>query len=125
MLGLETAISELPTKHISAKLDGRTLAIDGRPDVQVSIYNLSGQKSLTPNENARRFTIHFIHFLSFCHYLAVVKSAPRLTTQRTTQKKDENEQQTIYHTKSIKSPDSVRSLASRCCWKSSNLLKAS
>ena len=44
MLGLETAISELPTKHISAKLDGRTLAIDGRPDVQVSIYNLSGQK---------------------------------------------------------------------------------
>ena len=44
VLGLETAISELPTKHISAKLDGRTLAIDGRPDVQVSIYNLSGQK---------------------------------------------------------------------------------
>ena len=34
VLGLETAISELPTKHISAKLDGRTLAIDGRPDVQ-------------------------------------------------------------------------------------------
>ena len=44
VLDLETAISELPTRHIGAKLDGRTLTIDGRPDVQVSIYNLSGQK---------------------------------------------------------------------------------
>ena len=44
VLDLETAISELPTKHIGAKLDGRTLTINGNPDVQVSIYNLSGQK---------------------------------------------------------------------------------
>ena len=34
----------MPTKHIGAKLDGRTLIINGNPDVQVSIYNLSGQK---------------------------------------------------------------------------------
>lgn len=47
LLGLDqTAIGELPTKHIGAKLDGRTLVIDGNPDVQVSIYNLSGQKML-------------------------------------------------------------------------------
>ena len=45
VLGLDkTAIGELPTKHIGAKLDGRTLIINGNPDVQVSIYNLSGQK---------------------------------------------------------------------------------
>ena len=47
LLGLDkTAIGELPTKHIGAKLDGRTLVIDGNPDVQVSIYNLSGRKVL-------------------------------------------------------------------------------
>ena len=46
VLGLETAISELPTKHIGARLNGRTLIIDGNPDVQVTIYNLSGQKML-------------------------------------------------------------------------------
>lgn len=47
LLGLDkTAIGELPTKHIGAKLDGRTLIINGNPDVQVSIYNLSGQKML-------------------------------------------------------------------------------
>ena len=45
LLGLDkTAIGELPTKHIGARLDGRTLVIDGNPDVQVSIYSLSGQK---------------------------------------------------------------------------------
>ena len=49
VLGLETSIAELPTKHISAKLNGRTLIIDGNLDVKVTVYNLSGQKVLDTN----------------------------------------------------------------------------
>ncbi len=46
VLDLATAIPELPTRHIGARLDGRTLYIDGNPDTQVTIYNLAGQKVL-------------------------------------------------------------------------------
>ena len=46
VLGLETSIAELPTKHIGATLNGRTLHIDGDLDTPVVIYNLSGQKVL-------------------------------------------------------------------------------
>ncbi len=46
VLGLDTAIPELPAQHIAARLEGRTLYISGNPDVQVVIYNLSGQKLL-------------------------------------------------------------------------------
>ena len=46
VLDMATAVPELPTEHISATLNGRTLHISGDPDVQVSVYNLSGVKVL-------------------------------------------------------------------------------
>ena len=46
VLDISTAVPELPTKHISATLEGRTLHISGNPDTQVTIYNLSGRKVL-------------------------------------------------------------------------------
>ena len=46
VLDITTAVPELPTKHISATLEGRTLHISGNPDTQVTIYNLSGRKVL-------------------------------------------------------------------------------
>ncbi len=44
ILDTATAIPELPTRHIGATLNGRTMHIQGNPDTQVTIYNLSGQK---------------------------------------------------------------------------------
>ena len=46
VLDIATSIPELPTKHIGATLDGRTLHISGDLDTQVTVYNLSGQKVL-------------------------------------------------------------------------------
>lgn len=46
VLGIDTSIPELPSKHIGATLEGRTLHINGDLDTQVTIYNLSGQKVL-------------------------------------------------------------------------------
>ncbi len=46
ILDLATSIPELPTRHIGARLDGRTLRINGNPDVRVVVYNLSGHKVL-------------------------------------------------------------------------------
>jgi len=46
VLGLPTAIPELPAQHIAARLEGRTLHISVNPDTQVVIYDLSGQKLL-------------------------------------------------------------------------------
>ncbi len=46
VLGLPTAIPELPAQHVGARLEGRTLYISGNPDTQVAVYNLSGQKLL-------------------------------------------------------------------------------
>jgi len=44
--GLSTAIPELPTQHIGARLEGRTLYISGNPDAPVVISSISGQKVL-------------------------------------------------------------------------------
>ncbi len=44
ILDIAASIPELPTKHIGARLEGRTLYINGNPDVKVVVYNLSGQK---------------------------------------------------------------------------------
>ena len=46
VLDTYTSIPELPTEHISATLNGRTLHISGDPDIQVTVYNLSGVKVL-------------------------------------------------------------------------------
>ena len=46
VLGINTAIPELPSQHIKATLDGRTLHISGDVSTRVTIYNLSGQKLL-------------------------------------------------------------------------------
>ena len=46
MLGIETAIPTLPTRHIQVTLQGRTLHIDGNPDIPVTLYNLSGHQVL-------------------------------------------------------------------------------
>ena len=46
VLGMATSVPELPTRHIAATLQGRTLHIQGGQDTQVTIYNLSGQKVL-------------------------------------------------------------------------------
>ena len=46
VLDMATAIPELPTEHISATLDGRTLHISGDLSTRVTIYNLSGLKLL-------------------------------------------------------------------------------
>ena len=46
VLGINTAIPELPSEHIKATLDGRTLRISGDLSTRVTIYNLSGQKLL-------------------------------------------------------------------------------
>ena len=52
VLDIETSIPELPSKHIGATLDGRTLHISGDPDTQVTLYNLSGQKVLDTKAEA-------------------------------------------------------------------------
>ncbi len=44
LLDTKTNIPELPTRHIGATLNGRILHISGDLDIQVTIYNLSGQK---------------------------------------------------------------------------------
>lgn len=46
VLGIETAIPTLPTRHIQVTLQGRTLHIDGNPDIPVTLYNLSGHQVL-------------------------------------------------------------------------------
>ena len=46
VLGMATSVPELPTRHIAATLQGRTLHIQGGQDTQVTIYNLSGQEVL-------------------------------------------------------------------------------
>lgn len=46
VLDINTSIPDLPTEHIRATLNGRTLHISGNPDAQVTLYNLSGQKVL-------------------------------------------------------------------------------
>ena len=46
MLDMATSVPELPTHHIAATLQGRTLHIEGDQDIQVTIYNLSGLKVL-------------------------------------------------------------------------------
>lgn len=52
VLDIPTSIPELPTKHIGATLSGRTLHINGDPDTQVTVYNLSGQKVLDTKAEA-------------------------------------------------------------------------
>ena len=46
VLDMATTVPDLPTEHISATLNGRTLHISGDPDIQVTVYNLSGVKVL-------------------------------------------------------------------------------
>ncbi len=43
ILDIPTSIPDLPTRHIGATLNGRTLHIQGDPDVRVTVYSLSGQ----------------------------------------------------------------------------------
>ena len=52
VLGIETSIPELPSRHIGATLNGRTLHISGDLDTQVTVYNLSGQKVLDAKADA-------------------------------------------------------------------------
>lgn len=46
ILNIETAIPHLPHQQVQATLNGRTLHIEGNPDIEVTIYNLAGQKVL-------------------------------------------------------------------------------
>lgn len=46
VLGLNTSVPELSSRHVRATLIGRTLHIEGNPDVAVTLYNLAGQKVL-------------------------------------------------------------------------------
>ena len=46
VLGLNTSVPELTSRHVRATLNGRTLHIEGNPNVPVTLYNLAGQKVL-------------------------------------------------------------------------------
>ena len=58
---MATSVPELPTRHIAATLQGRTLHIQGdqnAQDAQVTIYNLSGQKVLDTHASSGIVELH-------------------------------------------------------------------
>ncbi len=61
VLDMATSVPELPTRHIAATLQDRTLHIQGdqnAQDAQVTIYNLSGQKVLDTHASSGIVELH-------------------------------------------------------------------